>query len=219
MSNIATGPVALYHINMGENAAMIMRLNHVNGEVTLCIIFSRVSGRSFLSRCVEDGICSKIHYDSFEDFWEMYNFPDFHEEDETIIDGHAAEVLCYHLETYIELAKENYDFKEVYNLFKEDSYTEFCLPIRCHGSLDMNAAKDMSALMVNPVDGFAKYYFDKRDALALVRLFEDKFMQKQIRKAVLHSALPYDSIEPVRTYLGVTGELISYLFWIDQEFA
>lgn len=216
MSDKETARIGMYYIVMGTDSAMIIRIDLENGDQLLCLTFSRVGGNSFLRQCITDGIFTKVDFESFENYWEFYNFPDFHSEEETVIDGHAAELLCVYLGVFVDLVNEGYDFKEIFNLFKAERSPQYNIPIAFDGC-EKNYGKDISALVVGGEAG-VKYFFDKSDALSLMDLSEDKTYKKRTRKAVLHSALPYRSIEPARTYTGLAGELIAYLFWIDSEF-
>ncbi len=218
MSGLNIDPVGMYHIMVGDDPAMIMRLDNAQGESTLCVTFCRVGGRSFLRQCVQDGIFKRVDFESFEKTWEFFNFPDFHKEEETVIDGHAAELLCLYLEEYTELVNSDYNLQEVYDLFLLERYSNYFVPFRFKECADEYAPKDISALMVDPDTATVKYFFDKRDAMSLTELSKDRGNKKRTRKVVLHSSLPYQSVEPVRTYTGLTGQLIAYLFWIDCEF-
>lgn len=223
MSDLVKTTIPMYSIFVGEHQALIMRLDTQDGETTLCIVFSKVSGKFFLQECIRNSVLDQVDFDSFEKLWNTVNLPDFHSEEETILDGHTAELLCMYLEVYIDLLKAQYNLNEVYEVFKEECCVQYHIPFLYKPAKDepledFSNPKDLSALAIVSSPNTVKFYFDKTDALSLMDLSKDMRYKKRTRKHVLHSDLPSYSIEPIRTYTGLTGELIAYLFWMNEEF-
>lgn len=209
---------SVYGIFFGNHPAVAIRIGLSAGASILCLTFSKVGGRAFLNQCLKDGLYEKIDFESFDNLWESMSLPDFHHEEESVLVGHASELLCSQLEVYLDLVENDYDMTEVCELYRQASHTSVLYPWEYFGCSEDKLPKDLSLMEVQFGKGSVKYYYDKSDALALVHQSDDARSKKRVRKEVLHCPLPYRSFEPVKTYTGLTGDLIAYLFWIDSEF-
>ncbi len=200
----------LYVVPFAKECVAIARVQTDKGS-SVVISFSEVN---LLENVFNGFLSTKIPYrinrNTLLACFEGMNFPVFAAEEDIILEGYTANLLSLSLDAIAVHTKNDYDFRISFDSFKLCFKDYYQIPNPLQVLKAQSNQMDYAALYARAYPYQVQMYFDKCDAMQIHHITG----QKKIRKAIVRSLVPYESIEPIQKFEGKRAEFLAYLFWL-----